>query len=58
MLSGAVGPLVRINVPRFIAGRFSGDLHWPALRDHQGKTARLTLSQQVRTASPSLATPL
>src|SRR6266481_3526489 len=34
MLTEAIGPLARVNVPGFIVGRFSGDLHWPVLGDH------------------------
>jgi hypothetical protein len=33
MLTEAIGPLVRVNVPGFIVGRFSGDPHWPVLGD-------------------------
>ena len=34
MLTEAIGPLVRVNVPGFTVGRFSGDPHWPVLGDH------------------------
>jgi hypothetical protein len=34
MLTEAIGPLVRVNFPGFIVGRFSGDPHWPVLGDH------------------------
>jgi hypothetical protein len=33
MLTEAIGPLARVNVPGFIVGRFSGDHHWPVLGD-------------------------
>jgi hypothetical protein len=33
MLTEAIGPLARVNVPGFIVGQFSGDHHWPVLGD-------------------------
>lgn len=33
MLTEAICPFVRVNVPDFIVGRFSGDQHWPVLGD-------------------------
>jgi hypothetical protein len=33
ILIKAIGPLVRVNVPGLIVGRFSGDPHWPVLGD-------------------------
>jgi hypothetical protein len=33
MLTEAIDPLVRVNVPGFTVGRFSGDPHWPVLGD-------------------------
>src|SRR6266853_3940826 len=32
-VTGAICPLVSVNVPDFIVGRFSADPHWPVLGD-------------------------
>jgi RHS repeat-associated protein len=37
MLTEAISPLVRVNVPGSIVGRFSGDPQWPVLGDHCGE---------------------
>src|SRR5271165_6328943 len=37
MLTEAISPLVSVNVPGFIVGRFSGDPHWPVLGDPLGR---------------------
>jgi ATP-dependent DNA ligase len=41
MLTEAIGPLDRVNVPGFIVGRFSGDPHWPVLSDPRGAASRI-----------------